>query len=37
MYSFIKKTKDDEKVTIDDVLDIESRFGFKMPEIENEY
>ena len=33
MYSFIKKTKDDEKVTIDDVLDIESRFGFKMPEI----
>jgi hypothetical protein len=37
MYSCIKSIKDDEKISIDDVLEIEQRFGFKMPEILREY
>ena len=37
MYSCIKTIKDDEKISIDDVLEIEQRFGFKMPEILRDY
>ena len=37
MYNFIKKIKDDEKVSIDDILEIENRFGFKMPDILKNY
>ena len=37
MYSFIKKTKDDEKITIEDIGEIEKRFCFQMPEILKEY
>lgn len=37
MYSSIKTIKDDEKISIDDVLEIEQRFGFKMPEILRDY
>lgn len=37
MYKFIKNTKDDEKVSIDDILEIEKRFGFKMPERLRDY
>lgn len=37
MYSCIKTIKDDEKISIDDVLEIEHRFGFKMPEILRDY
>lgn len=37
MYSCIKTIKDDEKISIDDVLEIEQRFGFTMPEILRDY
>lgn len=37
MYGCIKTIKDDEKISIDDVLEIEQRFGFKMPEILRDY
>ena len=37
MYNFIKKMKEDEKVTTDDILEIENRFGFKMPEMLMDY
>ena len=37
MYSCIKTIKDDEKISIDDILEIEQRFGFKMPEILRDY
>ena len=37
MYSFIKKMKDDEKITIEDIAEIEKTFSFQMPEILKEY
>ena len=37
MYSFIKKMKDDEKITIEDIEEIEKTFSFQMPEILKEY
>ena len=37
MYSFMKKMKDDEKITIEDIAEIEKTFSFQMPEILKEY
>lgn len=37
MYSFIKKMKDDEKITIEVIAEIEKTFSFQMPEILKEY
>ncbi len=37
MYNFIKKVKDEELVTISDILAIEKEFNFQMPEMLKEY